>query len=86
MTTLFTSDPAEYSNNLNLTIDDTVLPRTKNPKIIGLTLDPKLTYNEHIKKAKTKADKNIKILKALTSTHWGKSKKNLDQYLQKTYT
>ena len=77
MTTLFTPDPAEYSNNLNLTIDHTILPTTKNPKILGLTLDPKLTYNEHIKQTKTKADKTIKILKALTSTHWGKSKETL---------
>ena len=46
-------------------------------KILGLTLDPKLTYNEHIKQTKTKADKTIKILKALTSTNWGKSKETL---------
>ena len=32
MTTLFTPDPAEYSNNLNLTIDHTILPTTKKPK------------------------------------------------------
>ena len=51
--------------------------KVKNPKILGLTLDPKLTYNEHIKQTKTKADKTLKILKALTSIHWGKSKETL---------
>ena len=74
---LFTPDPAEYSNNLNLTIDHTIQPTTNNPKILGLTLDTKLTYNEHIKQTKAKADKTIKILKELTSTHWGKSKETL---------
>ena len=36
--TLFTPDPAEYSTQLELQIDNI------NPKILGLTLHPKLTY------------------------------------------
>ena len=40
-TILFTPDPAEYETILNLTINNTIIPTTKNPKILGLTFDPK---------------------------------------------
>ena len=43
--TLFTPDSAEYSTQLTLNIDNVVIPTVKNPKILGLTFDPKLTYN-----------------------------------------
>ena len=77
MTTLFTPDPAEYRDELSLQLDNTRLPTIRNPKILGLTFDPKLTFNEHIKTLKDKAEKTINILKALTSTHWGKNKETL---------
>ena len=77
MTTLFTPDPAEYRDELSLQLDNTRLPTMRNSKILGLTFDPKLTFNEHIKTSKDKAEKTINILKALTSTHWGKNKETL---------
>ena len=73
--TLFTPDPAEYKTTLNLTINNTIIPTVKNPKFLGLILDPKLTFKDHVNKTKEKADKNIKILKALNGTTWGKQKK-----------
>ena len=76
-TTLFTPDPAEYSVNLNLTIDDTRLPMERHPTILGLTLDPKMTFNQHVTNMTYKARKTIKVLKALTSTQWGKDKETL---------
>jgi hypothetical protein len=75
--TLFTPDPAEYSKTLTLKIDNTILPTVKNPKILGLTLDPKLTYNKHVQNITTKAKNTLNILKALTSTKWGKQKETL---------
>ena len=77
MTTLFTPDPAEYRDELSLQLDNTRLPTIRNPQILGLTFDPKLTFNEHIKTSKDKAEKTINILKAKTSTHWGKNKETL---------
>ena len=44
---------------------------------LGLTLDPKLTYNRHIDLAATKARKTINILKVLNSTKWGKYKETI---------
>ena len=69
--TLLTPDPAEYNTQLGLQIDNTTLPMTTHPKIVGLTLDPKLSYNRHINLAATKARKTINILK------WGKHKETI---------
>ena len=76
-TTLCTPDPAEYSKTLSLEIDGTLLPTVQHPKILGLVLDPKLTFNEHVKAVTKKASATIKILKALTSTNWGKQKETI---------
>ena len=75
--TLFTPDPAKYSTQLTLNIDNVVIPTVKNPKILGLTFDPKLTYNSHIRKTSDKARNTLKLLKALTSTKWGKQKETI---------
>ena len=75
--TLLTPDPAEYNKQLGLHIDNATLPMTTHPKILGLTLDPKLTYNRHIDLAATKARKTINILKVLNSTKWGKHKETI---------
>ena len=45
--TLFTPDPAEYTSNLDLTINNKALPMAPHPKVLGLALDPKLTYSTH---------------------------------------
>jgi hypothetical protein len=76
-TTLFTPDPAEYSTKLNITLQNKTLDTIKHPKILGLTLDPKLTYNKHIQNTKTKAQKTLNIYKALTGTSWGKHKETI---------
>ena len=75
--TLFTPDPAEYKTILNLTINNTIIPTVKNPKILGLTFDTKLNFGKHIKITKEKADNANKIVKTLTSTSWGKQKETL---------
>ena len=38
--TLFTPDPEEYKSNLDLKINNTVLPMARHPKVLGPTLDP----------------------------------------------
>ena len=44
----FTLDPSEYNTKLNLQINNNTLDMVTNPKILGLTLDPKLAYHQHI--------------------------------------
>jgi len=56
---------------------DVVIPTVRDPKILGLTLDPAFNFSEQVKITKTKADRTTRILKALTATHWGKQKETL---------
>ena len=75
--TLFTPDPAEYNSNLGLNINNKALPVALHPKVLGLTLDPKLTYNAHIQNIATRAQKPLQVIKTLTGTTWGKHKEAL---------
>ena len=45
--------------------------------VLGLTLDPKLTYSAHIHNISVQAHKPLQIIKALTATGWGKQKETL---------
>ena len=47
------------------------------PKVLGLTLDPKLTYNTHIHNISVHAHKPLQIMNALNATGWGKQKETL---------
>ena len=76
--TLFTPDPAEYKSNLDLTINNTALRMATHRKFLGLTLDPKLTYSTHIHNiSSVHAHTPLQMIKALTSTGWGKQKGTL---------
>ena len=46
-------------------------------KVLGLTLDPKLTYSTYIHNISVQAHKPLHMIKALTSTRWGKQKEEL---------
>ena len=46
-------------------------------KVLGLTLDPKLTYSTHIHNISVQAHKPLQIIKALTETGSGKQKETL---------
>ena len=72
--TLITPDPAEYNSNLGLNINIKALPMVLHLKVLGLTLDPKLTYNAHIQNIVTHAQKPLQVIKALTCTTWGNQK------------
>ena len=72
--TLFTPDPAEYMSYLDLKIYNTALPMATHPKVLDLTLDPKLTYSTHIHNISVHAHKPLQIIKTLTVTGRGKQK------------
>ena len=74
--TLFTLDPAEYKSNPDLKINNTALPMATHPKVLGLILDPKLTYSTHIH-ISVQVHKPLQIINALTATGWGKQKETL---------
>ena len=47
------------------------------PKVLGLTLDPKLTYSTHIHNISVHTHKPLQIIKALTATGRGEQKVTL---------
>ena len=57
--TLFTPDPAEYTRNLDLTINNKALPMATHQKVLGLTLDQKLTYSTYIHNISVHAHKPL---------------------------
>ena len=75
--TLFPQDPAEYKNNMDLKINNTTLRMATHPKVLGLTLDPKLTYRTQIHNISVQAHKPLQMIKALTATGWGKQTETL---------
>ena len=44
------------------------------PKVLGLTLDPKLTYSTYINNISVQAHNPLQMIKTLTATGWGKQK------------
>ena len=67
-------------------IHNNALPMATLPKVLGLTLDPKLTYSTHIHNISVHTQKPLQIIKALTATGWGKQKETLmATYLQGSY-
>ena len=47
------------------------------PKVLGLTVDLKLTYSTHSHNISVQAHKPLQIIKSLTATGWGKQKETL---------
>ena len=74
---MFTPDPTEYKSNLDLKMNNTALPMATHPKVLGLTLDPKLAYSTHIYNISVQSHKPLQIIKTLIATGWGKQKETL---------
>ena len=71
--TLFTTDTHQYSYHPQVFLDGKLLPLVKYPKILGLTLDPQLTFNKHADGVVAKLGSRLKIHKAMAGTDWGHS-------------
>jgi hypothetical protein len=75
--TLLTPDPGEYSKTIDLKINNISVPTNKTPKILGLHLDPKLTFSTHTQYISQKASRRLQPLKALASHTWGQDRDTL---------
>ena len=62
---------------MDLKINKNALPMAKHPKVLGLTLDPKLIYSAHNRNISVHPHKPLQITKALTATGWGKQTESL---------
>lgn len=75
--TIFTTWSNEKNAQLPISINGSAVPTTQNPKILGVTFDPMLTFEEHTTIIKDRVNKRNNILKALAGTTWGKDKETL---------
>jgi hypothetical protein len=53
------------------------IPTEQDLKILGLSFEPKLTYNSHIKNTEAAAKTSPNLLKVISSKEWGKQKETL---------
>ena len=75
--TVFTTFSQEVSMSLPNKIGQHTVPTTKNPKIVGVTLDSLHAFNAHSNNTLNKIRKRNSVLKALAGSSWGKDKKLL---------
>ena len=76
--TLFTTAPQEQNATLPITINNQLVPTEKNPKILGVILDPLLTFGAHTKYLKNRVHKRNNVLKAISGTAWGKDMETIN--------
>uniref|UniRef100_A0A6V7LYK6 Reverse transcriptase domain-containing protein n=1 Tax=Bracon brevicornis TaxID=1563983 RepID=A0A6V7LYK6_9HYME len=59
------------NENITIKVKNQQIKRSQSARFLGVTLDSKLTWKEHIKNTETSVNKCISALKTLTRTTWG---------------
>ena len=77
-----TLDPSEYYKPLNIHINNTPIPTTSNPTILGLTFVSKLKFFTHTDNTIPKANKNTQSLKTPQINTLEKKKGNNHHHIQ----
>ena len=62
--TLFTPDTHQFQTHPNITIEVTQLPLERSPNILGVIMDPSLSFHKHCNYMADRTDKRNNILKA----------------------
>ena len=75
--TLFTLDKHQFQTHPDITLEDTQLPLKRSPKILGVIMDPSLSFHKHCTYVSDKLDKRNNLLKALAGSSWGQEKETL---------
>ena len=71
------SRPCRIQEQSRPQINNPALPMSPHPRVLGLTLDAKLTYSTHIYATSVRTHKPLQLLKVLTTKRWGKQKEIL---------
>ena len=75
--TLFTPDKHQFQMHPDITLEDTQLPLERSPKILGVILDPSISFHKHCNYVSDRIDKRNNMLKALAGSSWGQNKETL---------
>ena len=77
--TVFSNSSRVADRNLPLRYEGQQLSKEKNPVYLGVTLDPRMTLQKHMRNVKDKATRRLNIVKRLAGTTWGADKSTLRQ-------
>ena len=75
--TLFTPDKHQFLTHPDITLEDTQLPLERSPKILGVIMDPSLSFHTHCNYVPDRIDKRNNMLKALVVSSWVQEKETL---------
>ena len=75
--TLFTPDKHQFQMHPDITLEDTQQPLERSPKILGVILDPSISFHNHCNYVSDRIDKRNNMLKALAGSSWGQDKETL---------
>ena len=75
--TLFTPDKHQFQMHPDITLEDTQLPLECSSKILGMIMDPPLSFHKHCNYVSDRIYKRNIMLKALAGSSWGQDKETL---------
>ena len=66
--TVFTTDKHQFRMHPDITLEDTQLPLECSPKILGVIMDPSISFHKHCNYVSDRIDKRNNMLKALAGS------------------
>ena len=75
--TLFTPDKHQFQMHPDITLEDTQLPLERSPKILGVIMNPSISFHKHCNYVSDRIDKRNNMLKVLAGSSWGQDKETL---------
>ena len=75
--TLLTPWTKQVNATLDVSIDGVPVPMVKNPRLLGVHLDPMFTFSTHASSVAKRASSRLNILRALSASDFGKDKECL---------
>ena len=75
--TLFNPDKHQFQTHPDITLEDTQLPLEHSTKILGVIMDPSLSFHKHCNYLSDRIDKRNHMLKAQAGSSCGQEKETL---------
>ena len=78
--TVSSPDKHQFQTNPDITLEDTQLRLERSPIILGVIMDPSLSFHKHCNYVSDRIDKRNNMLKALAGSSWGQEETLLLTY------
>ena len=72
--TLLTPDKHQFQMHPVITLKGAQIPLERSPKILGVIMDPSISFHKHYNYVSDRIDKRNNVLKALAGSSWGQDK------------